>query len=668
MKVKKYVQNCLLAVVALLVFLGIGWQAEGSEALVGSMTVKGDSGEANRTVKLQVTDDFWKELLPETGNRLVFLASHKEEPETVLGELALASGSGIFIPAEEAGGNSYEDAKPENVTGAGIEAVTGAGVENVETGTGSSITCDKASGDSYKEYSVCATGAVGAYLADVTGGSITCSIDVSKAGKAYGTWKLKAVLRNESTGDKALAEGGYEVAPVLESFAGKKSKALEKKSAFSVSLKGLKNVYGISSVTFEVYDADGNKAVSVSGKKKASGQSYDAEISLKELGYQLGIYTVKAVLTDQNGSQQTLKKEASLDECADGGTLSVEKKGKGISLYRLKDAYIPGNIKKVTFTVYSVNGEEEKEVGTYKAKKYKNNIFKASVKKEEKGSYKVCAYGTTAWGKQILLNQKTYQLKQKDMGKNGWYYEKYNGKKYKFYYINDVKQTDLTKILDLKESNAKQGSNLLIEINRAASNVTIYLYNEETKKYDIPVKTCAVSVGRDIYTNAGTSGLNTSSSYTPLGDYSICTNGTAVKYTLKPMYEPNGSTVYARWCTHIVGNVYFHAIAVGSQSHYALNPYTYNRLGSPASAGCIRMTVADAKWIYDYAPTGTKIKIKKGDSKHPGPLGKGKTIKSQSGISYDPTDPEVPDSRKKADYKAGKISGYMTKDGERVGY
>ena len=66
------------------------------------------------------------------------------------------------------------------------------------------------------------------------------------------------------------------------------------------------------------------------------------------------------------------------------------------------------------------------------------------------------------------------------------------------------------------------------------------------------------------------------------------------------MHEPDGSTVYARWATHIVGNVYFHSIAVGTQSHYALPAVTYNKLGKPASAGCIRMAVAVAKWIYDY--------------------------------------------------------------------
>ncbi|WP_418422116.1 L,D-transpeptidase, partial [Butyribacter intestini] len=163
-------------------------------------------------------------------------------------------------------------------------------------------------------------------------------------------------------------------------------------------------------------------------------------------------------------------------------------------------------------------------------------------------------------------------------------------------------------------------------------------------------------------------GLSISSSYTPLGSYSISSNGTAAKYSLKPMGEPDGSTVYARWASHVVGNVYFHAIAVGSQSHYALRASNYNKLGSAASAGCIRMTVADAKWLYDYAAVGSSVKIEKGNSKKPGPLGKAATIKIAESINYDPTDPSVPAATKKKDYKAGRISGYMTSKGKKVGY
>jgi hypothetical protein len=64
-------------------------------------------------------------------------------------------------------------------------------------------------------------------------------------------------------------------------------------------------------------------------------------------------------------------------------------------------------------------------------------------------------------------------------------------------------------------------------------------------------------------------------------------------------------------------------------------------LGSTASHGCVRLNVADAKWIYDNCKSGTKVTIY--DSSDPGPLGKPSTIKISSSSPYrgwDPTDPD----------------------------
>ena len=47
----------------------------------------------------------------------------------------------------------------------------------------------------------------------------------------------------------------------------------------------------------------------------------------------------------------------------------------------------------------------------------------------------------------------------------------------------------------------------------------------------------------------------------------------------------------------------------------------YNKLGSPASLGCVRLTTADAKWIYDNCKAGTKTLIYD-NTETPGPLGK----------------------------------------------
>lgn len=504
-----------------------------------------------------------------------------------------------------------------------------------------------------------------------TEGGMTITANAAQAGSAYGTWHAKLVLEpSASNPARTLATGTYSVAPTHTSFVVKKTKALEKKKSFALSIEGLKNVYGINKVSFQLFNSKGKKAATIAGtKKKSDGSKFYAEVTMKKLGYVLDQYTAKAVLTDQNGKTYTIDGAASADVRSQGGSLSVTNKSNATCVYKLTNAYIPGNIKKMSFLLYQYkNGKwKKKDSHNVKGTAGKSKVS-LKLKNDDTGKYKIQVYGFSTWGKKILLNEKSFKLRKKDMGKNGWYYEKYAGKKYKFYYVNNEKQTDLTDILNLKESSATNKNRFYIEVNRAACTVTIFLYNDETKKYDIPVKTCAVSVGRDTSTNAGTSALNEQSSYTPLGNYSICTNGTSVKYTLKEMHEPDGSIVFARWTSHIVGNVYFHSIAVSTDSHYALPSYRYNLLGSPASAGCIRMTVSDAKWIYDYASTGTPVKIVKGNSSKPGPLGKPAVIKTTSGINYDPTDPAVPDSRKKADYKAKRITGYKTKKGKKVGY
>lgn len=491
-------------------------------------------------------------------------------------------------------------------------------------------------------------------------------VGLAPAGHIYGTWTATAVLTNNNLDvSKTLATAQYSVAPKASSFSSGKSASLEKKQSFKVSLKGLKNPYDVKKVSFRVATKAGKTLATVSAVQSSS--NYTATITYKSVKYTLDQLTITAIVQDTAGKKVALAKTAAVNLTVKPGTTTITKKQNATCKVVLKNAYVPGNMSSLKFIVYKVSGSKKTKIKTY------NVTVSASKKKFSQiidsykvGDYKLYAYAYTAWNKKLLLSTTDYTITKKDMGKSGWYYEKYNGKKYRFYYENNKKVTDLTNILNIK----KGGSNkFYIEVNRAAAVVTVYMYNNETNKYDTPVKAATVSVGRDIRTNAGAGALNIKSSFTPIGNYSICSNGAAVRYTLKPMHEPDGSTVYARWCTHIVGNVYFHSIAVGAQSHYALSARSYNRLGGPASAGCIRMTVADAKWLYGYAPTGTRVKINVGSSKKPGPLGKPQTIKIVgSGVNYDPTDPDVPDSRKKKDYKAKKITGYMTKSGKKVGY
>ena len=69
----------------------------------------------------------------------------------------------------------------------------------------------------------------------------------------------------------------------------------------------------------------------------------------------------------------------------------------------------------------------------------------------------------------------------------------------------------------------------------------------------------------------------------------------------------------------------------------------FNKLGSLASLGCIRLAVVDVKWIYDNCPIGTPVCIYD-DAENPGPMGKPGTMYTdpddESKRGWDPTDPD----------------------------
>ncbi|HBI74549.1 MAG TPA: hypothetical protein DEG06_04590 [Lachnospiraceae bacterium] len=156
----------------------------------------------------------------------------------------------------------------------------------------------------------------------------------------------------------------------------------------------------------------------------------------------------------------------------------------------------------------------------------------------------------------------------------------------------------------------------LIKVNRVHNTITIY--EKDTKGvYETPVKAMVCSVGKK-----GTE--------TPLGTFQ-----TQGKYRWKALM----GEVWGQYSTRIIGGVLFHSVYYWEYSNPAtLAINEYNKLGKAASHGCIRLTVEDAKWIYDHCPTGTTVIIYD-DEKSPGPLGKPKARKLASGVRWDPTDP-----------------------------
>ena len=96
---------------------------------------------------------------------------------------------------------------------------------------------------------------------------------------------------------------------------------------------------------------------------------------------------------------------------------------------------------------------------------------------------------------------------------------------------------------------------------------------------------------------------------------------------------------YGQYAVQIVGNILFHSVPYTAKSKDSLEYWEYDKLGTDASLGCIRLAVKDVKWIYDYVPAGTYVEFY--DDTNPGPLGKPTAPKISDNElcrNWDPTD------------------------------
>lgn len=71
----------------------------------------------------------------------------------------------------------------------------------------------------------------------------------------------------------------------------------------------------------------------------------------------------------------------------------------------------------------------------------------------------------------------------------------------------------------------------------------------------------------------------------------------------------------AQYWTRINSGIAFHSFLYSSNR--SINMGSVNALGRPASHGCIRLTIQDAKWIYDHIGKGTEVWIHEDAAKDP---------------------------------------------------
>lgn len=165
-----------------------------------------------------------------------------------------------------------------------------------------------------------------------------------------------------------------------------------------------------------------------------------------------------------------------------------------------------------------------------------------------------------------------------------------------------------------KNAKANKTAPYYIKVNYGANTVTIYS-KDANGNYTVPVKAMVCSCG-----------ISTPKS----GVYK-----TSRGFKWGTLY----GGVYGMYSTRIVRNILFHSVPYTAPKNDALEYWEFDKLGTKASLGCIRLMVSDAKWIFDNCGSGTMVEFY--SSSNPGPLGKPSAPKisnNEECRNWDPTD------------------------------
>ena len=127
---------------------------------------------------------------------------------------------------------------------------------------------------------------------------------------------------------------------------------------------------------------------------------------------------------------------------------------------------------------------------------------------------------------------------------------------------------------------------IVVDVN---NQVTTVYGRDENGDYTVVVRQMLCSTG-------------TKKNPSDLGEFTL--NGRHAKWCYFPKF---GS--HARYWTRINASIAFHSVIYNSVNTMDMSTSSYYHLGSRASHGCVRLTVADSKWIYDNIGEGTKVLI-----------------------------------------------------------
>ncbi len=181
----------------------------------------------------------------------------------------------------------------------------------------------------------------------------------------------------------------------------------------------------------------------------------------------------------------------------------------------------------------------------------------------------------------------------------------------------DLLTTAITANEDILEKNREKGTDDLysLTVNRRTNTVTVYTY-DDSGNYTVPVRAMVASCGMS------------GDDITVTGDFSI--------YFQEP-WHPLYGDVYGMFVSGFEGPYLFHSVPYETDKHDALETAEFNKLGTNASQGCVRMMASDVYWIWKYCPLNTPVHVIDADAKSD-PLGRPATVKVPDNVKWDPTD------------------------------
>ncbi|MCQ2449382.1 MAG: L,D-transpeptidase family protein [Clostridia bacterium] len=157
-----------------------------------------------------------------------------------------------------------------------------------------------------------------------------------------------------------------------------------------------------------------------------------------------------------------------------------------------------------------------------------------------------------------------------------------------------------------------------VVIYREACTTVVYKA-DENGNYTVPVRVSVCSPGRGDNTTYGTFKMS-------------------AKYRWCTLIGP----CYGQYSIRFNGHILFHSVPYQERRNDSLKYWLYNRLGRKDSLGCVRLTTADAKWLYDNCAIGTSVTVT-GASLPSGiykPSAKYISANDTKRRGWDPTDPD----------------------------